>query len=86
MPRGAKTRMRRNKTPKPNWIKFCLVVDIADIVTYINFGDHRLRGIYVPPLPLTFIVALTTHKCKKLYSLKNENRLFGMAAMHAGFT
>ena len=65
MPRGAKLRMRRTETPKPIWIKFCLVVDIPDVVTYTNFGDHRLRGFWVaglkfPPLPLTFIVALTT--------------------------
>ena len=58
--------MRRTETPKPIWIKFCTVVDIPDVVTYTNFGDHRLRGFWVaggvkfPPLPLTFIVALTT--------------------------
>ena len=58
-------RMRRTETPKPIWIKFCTVVDIQDVVTYTNFGDHRLRGFWVaggqiPPLPSTFIVALTT--------------------------
>ena len=57
--------MRRTETPKPIWIKFCMVVDIPDVVTCTNFGDHRLRGFWVagvkfPPLPLTFIVALTT--------------------------
>ena len=57
--------MRRTETPKPIWIKFCTVVDIPDVVTYTNFGDHRLRGFWVagvkfPRLPLTFIVALTT--------------------------
>ena len=57
--------MRRTETPKPIWIKFCMVVDIPDVVTYTNFGDHRLRGFRVAgvkfsPLPLTFIVALTT--------------------------
>ena len=65
MPRGAKSRMRRTKTPKQIWIKFCVLVDITDVVTYTNFGDHRLRGFWVAegqisPLPLTFIVALTT--------------------------
>jgi len=35
------------ETPKPIWIKFCMVVDIPDIVTYTNFGDHRLRGFWV---------------------------------------
>ena len=57
--------MRRTETPKPIWIKFCVVVDIPDIVTFTNFGDHRLRGFWVagvkfPPLPLTVTVALTT--------------------------
>ena len=57
--------MRRTETPEPIWIKFYTVVDIADVVTYTNFGDHRLgvfgwRGVKFPPLPLTFIVALTT--------------------------
>ena len=59
-------RMRRTETPKPIWIKFGLVVDIPDVVTYTNFGDHPLRGFWVAgggqisPLPLTFIVALAT--------------------------
>ena len=42
-PRGAKSRMRRTETPKPIWINFGMVVDIPDVVTYTNFGDHRLR-------------------------------------------
>jgi len=46
LPRGAKSRMRRTETPKPIWIKFCTVVDITDIVTYTNVGDHRLRGFW----------------------------------------
>jgi len=62
---GAKSRMRRTETPEPIWIKFCTVVDILDVITCTNFGDHRLRGFWVagvkfPSLPLTFIVALTT--------------------------
>ena len=57
--RGAKSRMRRTESPKPNWIKFCLVVDIPDTVTYRNFGDHRLRGFWVAggqisPSPIDF--------------------------------
>ena len=41
------------------------MVDIPDVVKYTNFGDHRLRGfggrgVKFLPLPLTFIVALTT--------------------------
>ena len=39
--------MRRTETPKPIWIQFCLLVDIPDLVTYTNFGDHRLRGFWV---------------------------------------
>jgi len=39
--------MRRTETPKPIWIKFCMVVDIPDIVNYTKFGDHRLRGFWV---------------------------------------
>ena len=51
--------MRRTETPKPIWIKFCLVVDIPDVVTYANFGDHRLRGFWVAggqisPSPIDF--------------------------------
>ena len=51
--------MRSTETPKPIWIKFCTVVDIPDIVTYINVGDHRLRGFWVAggqisPSPIDF--------------------------------
>jgi len=51
--------MRRTETPKPIWIKFCVVVDIPDIVTYTNFGDRRLRGFWVAvgqifPSPIDF--------------------------------
>jgi len=51
--------MRRTETPKPIWIKFCTVVDIPDVVTYTNFGDHRLRGFWVAgsqisPSPIVF--------------------------------
>ena len=51
--------MRRTETPKPILIKFCTVVDIPDILTYTNFGDHRLRGFWVAggqisPTPIDF--------------------------------
>ena len=51
--------MRRTETPKPISIKFCTVVDIPDIVTYTNFGDHRLKGFWVAggqisPSPIDF--------------------------------
>ena len=51
--------MRRTETPEPIWIKFWTVVDIADVVTYTNFGDHRLRGFWVAggqisPSPIDF--------------------------------
>ena len=39
--------MRRTETPKAIWTEFCMVVDIPDVVTYTNFGDHRLRGFWV---------------------------------------
>ena len=57
--RGAKSRMRRTETPKPIWIKFCIVVGIPDVVNYTNFGDHRLRGFWVAggqisPSPIDF--------------------------------
>ena len=59
MPRGVNSRMHRTETPKPFWIKFCKVVDITDIVTYTNFGDHRLRvfwvaGGHISPFPIDF--------------------------------
>jgi len=51
--------MRRTETPEPIWIKFCMMVDVADVVTYTNFGDHRLRGFWVAwgqisPSPIDF--------------------------------
>jgi len=51
--------MRRTETPKPIWIKCCMVVDIPDVVKYTNFGDHRLRGFWVAggqisPSPIDF--------------------------------
>jgi len=54
-----KVDMRRTETPKSIWIKFCMVVDIPDIVTCTNFGDHRLRGFWVAggqisPSPIDF--------------------------------
>jgi len=72
VPRGAKSRMRRTETPKPIWIKFCMIVDITDIVIHTNFGDHRLRGfggageVKFPPFLLTFIVVLTTLPCERV--------------------
>ena len=40
-------------------LKFCMVVDIPDAVKYTNFGDHRLRGLWVAggqisPSPIDF--------------------------------
>jgi len=57
--RGAKSRMCRTETPRPIWIKFCMVVDVPAVVTYTNFGDHRLRGFWVAgnqisPSPIDF--------------------------------
>ena len=59
--------MRRTEIPEPIWIKVCVVVDVPDIVTYTNFGDHRLRCFWVAggqispsPIDYHFIVAFTT--------------------------
>ena len=53
--------MRRTETLKPIWIKFCTVLDIPDVVTYTNFGEHRLRvfflgggGGQISPSPIDF--------------------------------
>ena len=56
---GAKSRMRRTETPKPIWIKFCMMVDITDVITHTNFGDHLLRGFWgawgqIFPFPIDF--------------------------------
>ena len=53
--RGAKSRMRRTETPKPISIKFCMVVDIPDLLR-----GFWVAGVKFPPLPSTFIVAVTT--------------------------
>jgi len=57
--------MHGSETPNPVKIKFCMVVDIPDVITYANFGEDRLRGLGVAgvkacPSPLALIVALTT--------------------------
>ena len=51
--------MSRTEAPKPIWIKFCVVVDIPNVVTYTNFGDHRLSvfwvaGGQISPSPIDF--------------------------------
>jgi len=51
--------MRRTETPKPIWIKFFVMVDIADAVTRTKFGDHRLRAFWmaggqISPSPIDF--------------------------------
>jgi len=57
--------MHGSETPYPILIKFCVVVGIPDVVTYVNFGEDRLRGLGVSgvkvcPSPLTLIFVLTT--------------------------
>jgi len=37
--------MRGNKTNYLIWIKFCVLVDTPDVITYENFGDDQLRGL-----------------------------------------
>ena len=51
--------MRRTENPEAIWLKFGMLVDITDVVTYTNFGDHRLRGFWVAagqifPTPIDF--------------------------------
>ena len=51
--------MRRTEAPKSIWIKFGMVVDIPNVVTHTNFGDHWLRGFWVAggqisPSPIDF--------------------------------
>jgi len=55
----------RKWNPLSDWIKFCRVVDIPDVITYANFGEDRLgvygwRGVKVCTSPMTLIIALTT--------------------------
>jgi len=45
--------------------KFCMSVDIQDVITYATFDDDRLgvwawQGVEFPISPLTCVVALTT--------------------------
>ena len=37
--------MRGSETPYPIWIKFCRLVGIYNIITCVNFGEDRLRGL-----------------------------------------
>jgi len=39
--------MRKNETPYPIRIKFCVVVGIPDVITYANFGYDRLKAFCV---------------------------------------
>jgi len=58
------SRMHRKETVELIWRKFCPVVGELNIITHADFVDHRLRGLggdgQISPLPLTFIVILTT--------------------------
>ena len=53
-----KSRMRSSETPCLICIKFCLPVDISNIITCANFPDARLRGFWVAgsncPFPIAF--------------------------------
>jgi len=82
------------ETPKPIWIKFCMVVDIPDIVTYTNFGDHRLRGFWVAgghisPSPTDFhrrpynTLAHTVRACDQCTKFE-VSRLIRYEAMNGG--
>jgi len=73
---GAKSRMRRTETPKPIWIKFYLVVYIAEVVNHTNFGDHRLRGIWMAGVKrvIDFDPLLTGHVILRMRS--GRERIF----------
>jgi len=75
--------MRRTETPKPIWIKFGTVVDIPDVVTCTNFGDHQIRGVWVAggqisPSPIDFhrrpynTLALP---CERVINLPSPSRI-----------
>ena len=75
--------MRRNETPEPIWVKFCVVIDISNIITCTIFGDHWLRGFrwWGSNFPLShrlFIVALTTlshYRASMITSIRREKSL-----------
>jgi len=78
---GWKSRMRRTETPKPIRIKFCVVVDITDLVTYTNFGGHQLRGYWgagsnFPP-PIDFhrrpCITLALPQGSAFWGSRNQN-------------
>jgi len=60
------SRIRGKETPW--WIvtKFCMLVDIRDVITYTTFGDDRLWGLGVtsPISPLHCVVALTSYNSR----------------------
>ena len=87
--------MRRTETPKPIWIKFCTVVDIPNVVTCTNFGDHRLRGFWVAggqisPSPIDFhrrpynTLALPCERVTRYYLTCNQ-KLTCQGAFLSGF-
>jgi len=38
---------KRNPLYYPIWMTFCRMVEIHNIITQVNFGDDRLRGLGV---------------------------------------
>ena len=62
-----------------------MVVDIPDVVTYTNFGDHRLRGVWVAgggqisPSPIDFhrrpynTLAQTVRACEPFLRMRSTN-------------
>ena len=70
-----------------------MVVDIPDVVTYTNFGDHRLRGFWVvggqiSPSPIDFhcrpynTLALTD--CTAALFLFSNRHIVKLVAWHSG--
>jgi len=51
-----------------------MVVDIPDVVTYTNFGDHRLRGFWVAGRKTIWPFHIGSAKAKWLFSAWNASR------------
>ena len=80
--RCSKSRMRRNETPYPIWMKLCRMVDVHDVITCANFGDDRLRSLGLAvggavkccPSSLPLIVVPTVWVCDKWTIVKRSDR------------
>ena len=66
-----KSRMRRNKTPEPIWMKFCMWVSIRHRPIYVTFqfGDHRKhsRNTDVPCESVITVSIFVSDSAENLY-------------------